>query len=93
LRALGWWDFLKMGVPDTHDARIVAAHAADWLLLDADGRAHDFQPKVLYAILAFARAERGTDDLPSELEGRFMILLARPVSRETLREWFLLAFQ
>ena len=50
------------------------------------------EQKVLYAILAFARAKRGTGDPPIAFEERFWILAKRPVTRERLCESFLEVF-
>lgn len=88
LRPLGWFDFLNGQVPETDDARTVGAHAADLLLFDSGGAPLNYEPRILYAILAFVQARRGGGN-PTELEKSFNEMKAEGViSIDRLLAWF-----
>jgi hypothetical protein len=93
LRGLGWFDFLRGGLPDTDDARIVAADAVHFMLIDPNGARIQDDDSVLYAALAFVKYERRNTQQPSDLiKGLNLVLHSRPVERRSVRDWFLQAF-
>jgi hypothetical protein len=92
LRRLGWFDFIRFNRPDTDDARIFAAKAIHWLLVDDSGAAINYDDRILYAVLAFTQSVRG-GALPSTVSRELTYLLSStPVSESTLEEWFCTTF-
>jgi hypothetical protein len=88
LRRLGWFDFIRYDLPETEDARVLAAIALHRLLVDDSGAQINHDDKVLYAVLAFTRSQRG-GALPTTVSKELTIILSRsPVSESTLVEWF-----
>ena len=88
LRRMGWFDFLRHDRPDTDDARIIAAAAIVYLLVDDDGKEINHDGCVVYATLGFVRGVRGGGLPTANSKELFDALAATPVSRHLIEEWF-----
>lgn len=92
LRRLGWFEFLRFDLPDTDDARRLAATALHRLLIGDSGAEINHDGRIVYATLAFVRAVRGgapPTDVSLNLQ---RILGAPPVEEAALAEWFTATF-
>ena len=89
LRRMGWFDFLRHDKPDSDDARILAAAAIVYLLVDDDGKEINHDGCVVYATLGFVRGVRGGGLPSANSKELFDLLAATPVSRVSIEEWFL----
>lgn len=92
LRRLGWFDFLRFDLPDTDDARLLAAGAIYRLLIDDEGAEINHDGRIVYGALAFVRAVRG-GALPTHVSRGLQTILAdRPVNEDAVVAWFLATF-
>lgn len=92
LRRLGWFEFIRFDLPDTDDARVFGAVALHRLLIDGSGAQINHDDRIVYATLAFVRAERG-GALPTVVSRELLRLLgASPVSEEAVIQWFTRTF-
>ncbi|HEX8243175.1 MAG TPA: hypothetical protein VF541_06760, partial [Longimicrobium sp.] len=87
LRRLGWFEFLRFDLPDTDDARVLAAVALHRLLIDDSGAQINHDGRIIYATLAFVIAKRGDPSRPTLVSrGLERVLAAAPVSETALVE-------
>ena len=92
LRRLGWFEFLRFDLPDTDDARRLAATALHRLLVGDSGAEINHDGRIVYATLAFVRAVRG-GALPTDVSRSLQRILATsPVEEAALIDWFAATF-
>jgi hypothetical protein len=89
LRSLGWFEFMRLGAPNTTDARALGAAAIFHLLVDDSGTQLHHDDSVVYAVLGFVEAERGGSPPSRVCDGLLAELHASPVTLQRIEAWFL----
>ena len=92
LRNLGWSRFVKFDLPETDDARALAAASVCYLLVDEDGRQINHDDRILYATLAFVQSIHGGPRPTSLSGGLTRILATTPVNEAEVIRWFTKTF-
>lgn len=88
LHTLGWYEFLKHGVPPTTDVRRIGADAVLWMLVSDEGLQIRHDDRVLYAVLGYVQGLCGGDNPTTVVTGLAGLLAEQPVSPEAIRDWF-----